>query len=209
MSSNVIALCAIDSTNVDLVGGKGANLGELGKIEGVRVPDGVCVSTQAFQRAIALNAAVDPLITRLSSLAPGDRAAIAETSGAIRRLLEGTPIPDDVAEDISLALAHLGENEAYAMRSSATAEDLPGASFAGQQDTFLNVIGTQSILTHVARCWASLFTDRAVTYRIQNGFDHRNVLLSVVIQKMVFPQVSRARSSPALFRLMARLGTSP
>ena len=76
------------------------------------------------------------------------------------------------------------------MRSSATAEDLPTASFAGQQDTYLNVIGEAAILTHISQCWASLFTERAVIYRLQNGFDHRQVQLAVVVQKMVFPQAA-------------------
>jgi phosphoenolpyruvate synthase/pyruvate phosphate dikinase len=84
----------------------------------------------------------------------------------------------------------LGEEDAYAVRSSATAEDLPTASFAGQQDTYLNIIGKTAILKHISKCWASLFTQRAVTYRLQNGFDHRKVQLAVVVQKMVFPQVA-------------------
>jgi rifampicin phosphotransferase len=84
----------------------------------------------------------------------------------------------------------LGEEDACAVRSSATAEDLPTASFAGQQDTYLNIIGKTAILKHISKCWASLFTQRAVTYRLQNGFDHRKVQLAVVVQKMVFPQVA-------------------
>src|SRR5262245_37829422 len=128
MSSTVIALRAVDRTNVDLVGGKAATLGELAKIEDVHVPDGFCVSTEAFQRVIAQDASVQALVTRLSSLAVGDRAAITETSAAIRRIIEGTRIPDDVAEAVSRELSRLGENEAYAVRSSATAEDLPDAS---------------------------------------------------------------------------------
>src|SRR5262249_54470920 len=83
-----------------------------------------------------------------------------------------------------------GEQAAYAVRSSATAEDLPAASFAGQQDTYLNVVGPAAILQHVSRCWASLFTERAVTYRLRNGFDHRKVRIAVVVQQMVFPRAS-------------------
>ena len=87
-------------------------------------------------------------------------------------------------------LTKLGDKEPYAVRSSATAEDLPTASFAGQQDTYLNIIGKEAILKHISRCWASLFTDRAVIYRMQNNFDHNKVHLSVVIQKMVFPEAA-------------------
>jgi pyruvate,water dikinase len=119
-----------------------------------------------------------------------DRDKISECSAEIRRVIEGIAIPRDMHEAITGILTRLGETNAYAVRSSATAEDLPTASFAGQQDTYLNVIGQEAILQHIRRCWASLFTERAVVYRIQNGFDHRKVYLSVVVQQMVFPQVS-------------------
>ena len=99
-------------------------------------------------------------------------------------------MPEDIKSAIIDGWKKSGEEWAYAVRSSATAEDLPSASFAGQQDTFLNVIGADQILQAVQKCWASLFTDRAIIYRVQNGFDHRSVFLSVVVQRMVFPQVS-------------------
>ncbi len=105
----------------------------------------------------------------------------------IRRTLEWIAIPDDLAAAITRALSRLGEQSAYAVRSSATAEDLPTASFAGQQDTYLNVLGPAAILQHISRCWASLFTERAVTYRARNGLDHRGVHMAVVVQHMVFP----------------------
>ncbi|MEA4896237.1 MAG: phosphoenolpyruvate synthase, partial [Oscillospiraceae bacterium] len=111
-------------------------------------------------------------------------------SGEIHRLIEGMAIPEDINEEITRFLDRLGEKNAYAVRSSATAEDLPTASFAGQQDTYLNIIGKEAILKYISKCWASLFTERAVTYRLQNGFDHRKVHLSVVVQKMVFPQTA-------------------
>ncbi|MHC5720604.1 MAG: PEP/pyruvate-binding domain-containing protein, partial [Nostoc sp.] len=96
----------------------------------------------------------------------------------------------DIIEEIVVCLSKFEEKDAFAVRSSATAEDLPAASFAGQQDTYLNIIGKDIILKHVSKCWASLFTERAVIYRLQNGFDHRKVHLAVVIQKMVFPQAA-------------------
>src|SRR5207247_4644235 len=116
--------------------------------------------------------------------------AIHALGAEIRGALEGIAIPDDLAAAITLPLARLGEQAAYAVRSSATAEDLPRASFAGQQDTYLNVVGPAAILQHVSRCWASLFTERAVTYRLRNGFDHRKVHMAVVVQQMVFPQAA-------------------
>jgi rifampicin phosphotransferase len=95
-----------------------------------------------------------------------------------------------VPQELARHLSRLGEENAYAVRSSATAEDLPTASFAGQHDTYLNIIGKEAILKHVSKCWASLYTERAVTYRIQNGFDHRKTHLAVVVQKMIFPQAA-------------------
>jgi rifampicin phosphotransferase len=190
MSSFVISFQDIDKTQLMLVGGKGANLGELSKIEGVLVPDGFCITTEAFKRVIGETSSINELLDRLSLLKVEDRKKIGELSGEIRRVIEGIAIPQDINEEITRFLSRLDEKNAYAVRSSATAEDLPTASFAGQQDTYLNIIGKEAIYQHISKCWASLFTDRAVIYRIQNGFDHRKVHLSVVVQKMVFPQVA-------------------
>ena len=115
---------------------------------------------------------------------------IGTLSAEIRWTLEGIPLPDDVSAAITGALGRLDEHAAYAVRSSATVEDLPTASFAGQYDTYLNVMGPAAILQHVSRCLASLFTDRAVTYRLRNGFDHRKVRMAVVVQQMVLPQAA-------------------
>ncbi|HEY9629813.1 MAG TPA: phosphoenolpyruvate synthase [Coleofasciculaceae cyanobacterium] len=190
MSSFVLGFQDIDQTKLTVVGGKGANLGELSRIEGIYVPDGFCISTIAFQRIIEETPSIDALLDQLSLLKVDDRDKIGELSGEIRRIIEGIAIPEDMSEAIARLLSRLGEKDAYAVRSSATAEDLPTASFAGQQDTYLNIIGKEAILNHISKCWASLFTERAVTYRIQNGFDHRKVYLSVVVQKMVFPQAA-------------------
>jgi rifampicin phosphotransferase len=173
-----------------VVGGKGAHLGELSRIEGIRVPAGFCVTTSAFQRVMAEAPSIDDRLDRLSRLKPDDREAIRALSAEIRRTLKGITIPDNLAAAIIRPLARLGEHAAYAVRSSATAEDLPTASFAGQQDTYLNVVGSAAILEHVSRCWASLFTERAVIYRLRNGLDHRKVHMAVVVQRMVFPQAA-------------------
>ncbi|MFE4774119.1 rifamycin-inactivating phosphotransferase [Streptomyces sp. NPDC056713] len=186
----VLDLQDIDETQVAVVGGKGAHLGGLSRIEGIRVPDGFCVTTDAFRRIIAEAPSIDDQLDELSRLNPDDREAIRTLSAQIRRTVEGLAIPRDLAAAITHALARLGEQAAYAVRSSATAEDLPTASFAGQQDTYLNVVGPTAILQHVSRCWASLFTERAVTYRQRNGIDHRTVHMAVVVQQMVFPYAS-------------------
>src|SRR5438445_10563278 len=190
MGGYVLGFQEIDQTQVAIVGGKGAHLGELSRIEGIRVPAGFCVTTDAFRRIMAEAPSIDNRLDRLSRLNPDDRETIRTLSAEIRRTLEGIAIPDDLAAAITLALARLGDQAAYAVRSSATAEDLPTASFAGQQDTYLNIVGPAAILQHISRCWASLFTDRAVTYRLRNGFDHRKVHMAVVVQQMVFPEAA-------------------
>jgi pyruvate,water dikinase len=186
----VLGLHEIDRTQFAAVGGKGAHLGELTRIEGIRVPAGFCVTTQAFARFMARAPSIDEQLDGISRAKPNDRESIRTLSEDIRRTLEGATIPDDVAAAITRALAQLGEQVAYAVRSSATAEDLPTASFAGQHDTYLNVVGSAPILDHVRRCFASLFTERAVTYRLRNGFDLRKVHMAVVVQRMVFPQAA-------------------
>jgi rifampicin phosphotransferase len=180
----------IDHTQVAVVGGKGAVLGELSRIEGILVPPGFCVTTDAFQRMLAGAPSIDDRLARLSRLEPEDGQAIRAVSAEIRRAVEGIAIPDDVASAITGALTRLGEQAACAVRSSATAEDLPSASFAGQYDSYLNVVGPGAVLEHVSRCWASLFSERAVTYRLRNGFDHREAQMAVVVQQMVVPQAS-------------------
>jgi pyruvate,water dikinase len=190
MSSFVLGFQDIDKTKLMVVGGKGANLGELSKIEGIRVPDGFCISTEAFKRIIGETSALNELLDQLALLKVEDRDKIGELSGEIRRVIEGIAIPQDINEEITRHLSGLDEKNAYAVRSSATAEDLPTASFAGQQDTYLNIIGKEAILKHISKCWASLYTDRAVIYRMQNGFEHSQVYLAVIVQRMVFPQAS-------------------
>ncbi|MEU5198248.1 rifamycin-inactivating phosphotransferase [Streptomyces scabiei] len=180
----------VDEKQIEAVGGKGANLGGLSRIEGVRVPAGFCVTTDAFRQIVAQVPSLDDLFDQLSGLDPEDGEATRTVSAEIRRLIEGIVVPDELARAIAAALAELGEGTACAVRSSATAEDLPTASFAGQQDTYLNVVGPAEVLRHVSRCWASLFTERAVVYRRRNGIDHRRVHMAVVVQRMVFPEAS-------------------
>ncbi|MGO4542616.1 phosphoenolpyruvate synthase [Paenibacillus sp. 2TAB19] len=190
MSSLVLGFQEMDNTLLSLVGGKGLNLGELSKMAGIQVPEGFCVTTVGYQKAIEHNETFQSLLDRLTLLKAADRDQISEISKQIRQIIIEVEIPSEVVKAVTHYLIQFGDEYAYAVRSSATAEDLPHASFAGQQDTYLNIIGLEAILQHISKCWASLFTDRAVIYRIQNGFDHRHVYLSVIVQKMVFPQAS-------------------
>ncbi|MBV9355495.1 MAG: phosphoenolpyruvate synthase [Chloroflexi bacterium] len=190
MGRYVVELQEVDQTHVALVGGKAANLGELSRIEGLHVPAGFCVTTHAFRRIMTEGPSIEDRLERLSWLKPDDRETIRALSAEIRRTIEATAIPDEVGAPIRRALARLGAHAAYAVRSSATAEDAPTASFAGQQDTYLNVLGPAAVLEHVSRCWASLFAERAVTYRLRNGLDQRTAQMAVVVQRMVFPRAS-------------------
>ncbi|MEV4510542.1 rifamycin-inactivating phosphotransferase [Dactylosporangium sp. NPDC049525] len=187
---SILELQEIDATQVAVVGGKGAHLGELSRIDGIRVPAGFCVTTDAFRQVMADAPGIGDRLDQLARLQPDDREAIRTLSAQLRGIIDGAAVPGELAAAITGALARLGEDAAYAVRSSATAEDLPTASFAGQQDTYLNVVGPAAVLRHVSRCWASLFTERAVTYRVRNGIDHRAVHMAMVVQRMVFPQAA-------------------
>ncbi|PYC88307.1 phosphoenolpyruvate synthase [Streptomyces tateyamensis] len=187
---DVVDLREVDRTWGALVGGKGAHLGELARIEGVRVPPGFCVTTDAFQRVVAAVPALEEQLDRLARVDPDDRAAVRTLSAQLRATVEAVALPADLTAAITRALTRQGAEGAYAVRSSATAEDLPTASFAGQQDTYLNIMGPAEILRHVSQCWASLFTERAVTYRQQHGIDHRAVRMAVVVQRMAVPDAA-------------------
>jgi len=190
MNTYVLGFQEIDRSKFAAVGGKGAHLGELCRIGGIRVPEGFCVTTDAYKKATSNNLELDGLLDELIRLKAEEREGIGAISAGIRAIIERIPICKDITEAIAAYLAKFGEKGAFAVRSSATAEDLPAASFAGQQDTYLNIIGKEMILQHISKCWASLFTERAVVYRQKNGFDQRKVHLSVVVQKMVFPQTA-------------------
>jgi rifampicin phosphotransferase len=194
MDKFVLDFTEIDKKSLPYVGGKGANLGEMTKA-GFPVPQGFCVTTVAYHVFIQESHEMNQFYSQLDEIHAADLDAhgldeIRQLGKAIREHLEQVAIPSDVKTAILAAWQQTGQDKAYAIRSSATAEDLPTASFAGQQETYLNVRGEEQILNSVRRCWASLFTDRAIAYRAKNEFDHRNVFLSVVIQEMVFPEVS-------------------
>ena len=178
--------------DVPLVGGKNANLGEMLNA-GIPVPPGFAVTAYAYKRFIEETGIKDKIYKILREKAPAGAAKpedYIEASKEIRALIESTPMPKDIEEEIRKAYRELcrrvGKEEEYvAVRSSATAEDLPGASFAGQQETYLNVKGEDDVVEKVRKCWSSLFTPRAIFYRESKGFEHEKVLISVAVQKMV------------------------
>jgi rifampicin phosphotransferase len=174
----LVPLSDVDSTMIDAVGGKALNLGIMssGKLP---VPGGFCVTTEAYR--LVVQERLDDLMDRLAGATDSSGVAAAE---ARRRVLALEP-PGELRTAINDHYKTLGDDEAVAVRSSATAEDLAYASFAGQQDTYLNVVGSAAVLDAVRRCWASLWTDRAVSYRNANGIDHRSVALAVVVQRMI------------------------
>jgi pyruvate,water dikinase len=183
-----LAFREIDHDALPLVGGKAANLGEMVRAK-LPVPEGFCVTTTAYGRA-AGEADLEETLVALATTPPEEAARLSELAAAARSALLEVTIPDDLARGIVAEYEALGDDVPVAVRSSATAEDLPQASFAGQQDTFLNVVGAGPVLETVRRCWASLWTDRAVSYRATNGIDPRAVRLAVVVQRMVAAEVS-------------------
>ncbi|MDQ3274345.1 MAG: phosphoenolpyruvate synthase, partial [Actinomycetota bacterium] len=183
----ILDLAGLGPQLLPVVGGKAANLGELIRA-GLPVPPGFCVTTAAYQQ-IAADAELGAVIDATD---PGGQEAgrLVELAERARGAILASPVPIAVADAVARAYRALGDDVPVAVRSSATAEDLPSASFAGQQDTYLNIVGAGAVLDAVHRCWASLWTDRAVSYRTTNGIDHATVRLAVVVQRMLDPQVA-------------------
>jgi rifampicin phosphotransferase len=183
----------VDVTSLALVGGKGAHLGEL-VAAGVPVPPAFCVTTAAYERLLSDNRLMVAVAEILDTIEYDDPAGVEANATSIRALLMAAPIPPDVEAEIVAAYAALeariGGDVKVSVRSSATAEDLPGTSFAGQQDTYLHLSGAAIVVDAVKRCWASLWTGRAVAYRHAQGFAHESVLLAVVVQEMFPSEVS-------------------
>ncbi len=186
----ILPFTAIDRVMLPLAGGKAANLGEL-VTAGFPVPAGFCVTTAAYEM-VAADAGLEPTLAALVAADTEDTERLAGLATEARSRLQGASVPDVLGQAIAEAYGELADGAPVpvAVRSSATAEDLPGASFAGQQDTYLNVVGVESVLDAVRRCWASLWTDRAVSYRATNGIDPRGVRLAVVVQRMVDASVA-------------------
>ncbi|AFS77765.1 phosphoenolpyruvate synthase PpsA [Gottschalkia acidurici 9a] len=184
----------VDKEDIPLVGGKGANLGEL-TTKGVKVPPGFCVTASAYSDFIEKANLQDKILDILKDLDTEDTTELETKSAEVRMLIIQAEIPEDIKKDIIDAYEEFSKkvnvkDPEVAIRSSATAEDLPDASFAGQQDTYLHINGTEEVITHIKRCWASLWTGRAIYYRQDQGFKHEEVALSVVVQKMVNSKVA-------------------
>lgn len=187
-SPYTIALDQLDRDSLPLAGGKGANLGAMLKA-GLPVPPGFCITAQAYRAVVQPISA--EILARTSNLDVEDTEALEAVSKTLRRAIEAQPLPLDILDSIRSAYTTLGDDVLpVAVRSSATAEDLPDASFAGQQDTLLNVRGVDALLVAVRRCWSSLWTPRAIAYRQRNAFDHNAVALAVVVQQMVDAEVA-------------------
>src|SRR6478735_1277772 len=184
----VLALERLGPDMLATVGGKAANLGELARA-GLPVPAGFCLTTRAYLDATASPALAD-VRRALAATAPDDLAGLAALAAKARALVLDADVPAGIDAAVRAAYAALGADTAVAVRSSATAEDLPFASFAGQQDTFLGVVGETSLLEAVRRCWASLWTVRAVSYRAGQGIDPHAVRLAVVVQQLVDAEVA-------------------
>ncbi|WP_371745955.1 PEP/pyruvate-binding domain-containing protein [Arthrobacter oryzae] len=179
----VLGLELIDAGMLARVGGKAANLGETTRA-GLPVPPGFCLTTEAYRRAVG-PAGLEDVHGALAATGDHDLAALATLAARARELILGVDVPPEIAAAVRESYAALGTDVPVAVRSSATAEDLPLASFAGQQDTYLNVVGADAVLDAVRRCWASLWTDRAVAYRATHGISPSTVALAVVVQRMV------------------------
>ena len=196
--------------DVPLVGGKNASLGEMYSAlteKGVKVPNGFATTADAYWRYIEHNNLAERINSELEGLDPDDVEALARTGINIRTMINHGEIPPDVEEEVRTAYAELceeyGSNIDVAVRSSATAEDLPTASFAGQQETYLNIRGDKNLLLTCKRVFASLFTNRAISYRVHQGFDHHDVALSIGVQKMVRSDIA---SSGVMFTLDTESG---
>ena len=208
MEQYVVSLAASGRHDVSRVGGKNASLGELiGHLDklGIRVPAGFAITAGAYSEFLAQDGLGASIHGLLDDLDVDDTDALTRTGAQIRQLILGAPLPAALTDSVTAAFSQLanGEDISVAVRSSATAEDLPEASFAGQQDTLLNVRGLDNVIAAVHRIYASLFNDRAIAYRVHHRFDHRQVSLSVGVQRMVRADLA---SSGVMFTLDTESG---
>jgi len=179
----------LDKSSLPTVGGKNASLGEMIKVD-IRVPPGFAVTTDSYLEFITAADIKDKIYNRLADLNPENVETLNQASHDVQELIKTAPLPEAIGRAVEDGYFQLCEkcrvdSVPVAVRSSATAEDLPNASFAGQQDTYLWIQGADQVIARVQSCWASLYTPRAIAYRIKNGFAHEKVLISVGVQKMV------------------------
>ena len=181
-NKNILWLKDIKKEHLPYVGGKGSNLGHM--FQHFQVPNGFCVTVKAYQDFLEKEGIRDSIYAHLANLDVEDTKKLDRASEKIRALIVSKDMPKDLKKEILHNYAQL-PNQSVAVRSSATAEDLPTASFAGQQDTYLNILGEQKVAEAIKKCWASLFTSRAIYYREKNKFRHEDVAISVVVQEMI------------------------
>lgn len=179
---NIIWFKDLKIKDIPVAGGKGASLGEMYDL--MPVPDGFVVTAQAYEKSV--QDIKNKIFPKLNKLDVENSAKLEKTAKDIQKIIFSTKVPKDILDDIKKEYNKI--KDFVAVRSSATAEDLPEASFAGQQATFLNIKGTDKVIEAVRKCWASLFTARAIYYRVVNNFKHEDVLIAVVVQKMVNSQ---------------------
>ena len=184
----IVSLDALSMADVPRVGGKNASLGEMiGNLSGagVKVPGGFATTAQAFWDFLDHNDLRARINARLAALDVADVTALAQAGAEIRAWVEAAALPTALNTGLRAAYRALGDTVSVAVRSSATAEDLPDASFAGQQETYLHVQGEDDLLLYVKKVFASLYNDRAIAYRVHHGFAHAEVALSAGVQRMV------------------------
>ncbi|UCD43622.1 MAG: pyruvate, phosphate dikinase, partial [Chloroflexota bacterium] len=186
IKSNFILTLSDAAATIEQVGGKGTSLSNLAAAD-LPVPPGFYITTAAYRRFVADHGLQKQILATVAITNPSQPATLEEASSRIVQLFREHPMADDMAEEIRRAYAELGEGDVpVAVRSSATAEDLPETSFAGQQESYLNIHGIDEVLDAIKNCWASLWTARAIAYRIQNKIDQNTLALEVVVQKLVF-----------------------
>ncbi|MFA6007657.1 MAG: PEP/pyruvate-binding domain-containing protein, partial [Candidatus Shapirobacteria bacterium] len=193
-AKNLLWFKDIHFEDVPIVGGKGANLGEMYNL-GIPVPNGFCVTAKAYFKFIEANKLKNKIKDLLANISVDDPDQLSQASQKIRRLIKTSPIPQDISLEIMTAYKKLcgfaGLKEIpVAVRTSATAEDSADASFAGQGDTFLNTVGEVNVVHQVRACWASLFTSRSIFYQVKNHYDHFKIGVAVPVQKMVQSEIS-------------------
>jgi len=196
----------VDKNDISLVGGKGANLGELTKND-IDVPPGFCITSIAYKKFIKSAGIEEKMNEIINSINVESSSELQLRSLEIRELINKSKIPENIEKAIKKTYMKLGKKinniePDVAVRSSATAEDLPEASFAGQQDTYLHIKGGEELTKYVKKCWASLWTARAIYYREKNNFNHFEVSLCVVVQKMVNSEVAGVIFTKTLVRNM-------
>jgi pyruvate,water dikinase len=174
----------ISRLDVPLAGGKGANLGDMARA-GHPIPPGFVICAPAYRKMLACSGLDLKINELMQGLGRNNFGQLQELERQARRLVEKASFPDELRVMVNEAYHELGDHVPVAVRSSATAEDCAGASFAGQQETFLNVVGEEQLLQAIKRCWSSLYTPQAMFYRVQNGFDTCQVSMAVVVQKMI------------------------